>query len=222
VLSGELYGMQDNKAIQPQHLGGLLNSSLEKSLTNQADQNIKLKNTIFDIRQLGNKPITNQIPYNERMQHIHNILNSITGADADLVKNVYSPAEEATTPEAAKALTEQITSGQHPLTNEGIIIHPNKGNPLKAKLTDEHDVHIRGVIPGKGKYTDKGIGAFIYSHEPEGPIAGEVGSGLSDAVRADMFSNPEEYVGRKARVRATKVLPSGALFQPSLISLHEG
>jgi hypothetical protein len=72
-----------------------------------------------------------------------------------------------------------------------------------------------------GKYTGTGVGGFRYSHEPEGPIAGEVGTGLTDEVRKDMHENPDSYLGRIARVSYQNKKPSGALFAPSYISLHE-
>ena len=49
ILRGEIYGTQNGKAIDEQVLGGLLNSSIEKSLDKQKNENIDLKAAIFDI-----------------------------------------------------------------------------------------------------------------------------------------------------------------------------
>ena len=92
---------------------------------------------------------------------------------------------------------------------------------IKVKNTDEHDVYISSVFPGKKKYHGTHSGGFAYSNEPGGPVVGEVGSGLSDETRAAMFERPDEFVGRTARVRAAKRMPSGALYSPVFLALHE-
>jgi hypothetical protein len=101
------------------------------------------------------------------------------------------------------------------------VVHPPTGLPSKIKLRDEHDVHIREFFPGMGKYEGRGVGGFRYSHEPKGPIVGEVGTGFSDEERMQMHTNPEDFLGRVARVTAQDKKPSGALFAPSYTSLHE-
>lgn len=224
VLQGELYAQSHGRdPVAPQALGGLLNSSVGKSLDTQRANNIRLKQMIFDVQQVGKKKISfNDTPHAERMQHVRNILQSITGPDAEQVRATVHVPEEAKTPEEALALYRSIAAGRHPATEEGIIIHPPMGRPIKSKILDEHDVYVRGFFPGKGKWQDAGAGGFVYSHKPKGPIVGEVGTGLTDDMRREFFTNPDVYVGRKARVRTTGKLPSGALFQPSLIAMHEG
>ncbi len=223
ILRGELYGQQHgNKPVAPQILGGLLNSSIAKSLPAQQANDIKLKNLVFDIEQLGKKPITRDVPYADRMNMTKQVLAAITGKDEQLVKDRYHLPEEAKTPQEAMQLYKDIKGGTHPATEEGIVIHPPTGIPMKSKLTDEYKVYVRGMIPGKNKWVDRGAGAFVYSHEPDGPIVGEVGSGMTDQLRMDMFNNPNDFVGRQARIRSTRKLPSGALFQPSLLGLYEG
>jgi DNA ligase D-like protein (predicted 3'-phosphoesterase) len=222
VLRGELYGEQDGKAIDPQRLGSFLNSSIAKSLPAQEQQGVTLKNIAFDIDRLGKNKVDHAaVPYATRLQNVRSILSRIGGPDGDAVRQTITPTDEVHGEGEASKLLETIKAKQHPLTQEGIVLHPPTGKPLKSKLYDEHDVHIRGFFPGKGKYQDKGIGGFVYSHEPDGPIAGEVGTGFDDALRTEMFNNPKDYVGRVARVSATSKLRSGALFQPSLIALHE-
>lgn len=216
VLRGELLGIDGKgKSIPPTSLGGILNSSVGKALRTQEEKNIQLKNIIFDIQQLGKKPITNQTPYNERMEMIKDVLSRANLGDK------YMLPEQAHTPEDALKLWEQIKSNKHPLTNEGVVIHPVTGPPLKAKLRQDYDVYIRNVFPGLGKYKDNGAGGFEYSHDQNGAIVGKVGTGLSDEIRRDMFANPDAYIGRVAKVKAHEQHPSGALRAPAFISLHE-
>jgi hypothetical protein len=223
VLQGELYGQQHGTgAIPPQMLSGILNSSLAKSYEAKKANDIKLKQMIFDVQQIGNKKVDRQqIPYEQRSKTIRDILSAIGGPNRQQVQDTIHAPEEAKTPRDALQLYQDIAANKHPQTNEGIVIHPPTGTPMKSKLFDEHDVHVRGFFPGKGKWQDRGIGGFVYSHEPTSPIAGEVGTGFSDAMRQEMFNDPDAYIGRKARVQSTGKLPSGALFQPSLLALHE-
>ncbi len=214
LLRGELYGTQGDKAVHPSILSGLLNSSISKSLKDQKDKGIDLKNSVFDIEQFGRKKVTDETPYEERMKMIKDVLSRTNLPKHEL-------PEEAKTPEAARKLWETISKGKHPLTEEGIVIHPPTGTPSKAKLRKEHDVHIRKIFEGLGKYKGTGAGGFAYSHEPSSDIVGKVGTGLSDEVRKDMLSNPEAYLNRIARVSANEKLPSGALRGPSYISLHD-
>jgi len=214
VLRGELYGTgQGGRATPPQQLGGILNSSIAKSLGTQKEKGISLKNMLFDVQQLGNKPVAPGTPYAERMKMLQQVL-------PHLGEKFHGP-EEAKTPEDALSLWKRISSGKHPLTHEGVVVHPPTGKPTKLKLREEHDVHIRDFFPGMGKLQGKGVGGFRYSHTPTGPIAGEVGTGFSDQLRQEMHQMPQDFVGRVARVLAQEKLPSGALRAPALIGLHE-
>lgn len=216
ILRGELYGLKDNKVIPPSELGGLLNSGVAKSLKDQKDRGIQLRNMVYDIAKYKGKEIdVNKIPYEQRMKYIKEILDKIPHGDR------FEVAQEAKTPDEARSLLDSIRSGQHPQTSEGIVIHPPTGNPIKSKLIEEQDVHIREFFPGKGRLLDKGVGGFKYSLTPTGPILGEVGTGLSDDMRSQMYQDQGSFIGRRARVRSQGALPSGALRAPALISLHE-
>jgi hypothetical protein len=215
VLRGELFATDSQgQAIRPQALGGLLNATIANSLAAQKENGLKLKQMLFDIQQLGNKPVSADMPYSERLKLVRQVLEH-------LPSDTYSAPEEATTPEEALALWRQISSGKHPLTREGVVVHHPHGKPSKIKLDEEHDVHIRDIFPGQGKYRGVGAGGFGYSFTPGGPRQGEVGTGLSDELRREMHTDPAAYIGRVARVRAQERFPSGALRAPSLLALHE-
>lgn len=213
TLRGELYGEREGKPIPPHELGGLLNASISKSLADQQAKKVKLKVMLFDIL---NKQQQHQleVPYEQRMAETKQV-GSVLPQDS------FGYPQEAKTPEEAKALLGRVQAGTEPSTVEGVVVHPPTGRPTKIKLRDEHDVYLREFFPGQGKYQDRGVGGFSYSHEPEGPIVGEVGTGFSDEERMNMHKNPSDYLGRIARVSAQDKKPSGALFAPSYISLHE-
>lgn len=214
VLRGELYGLRGDKAIPPQELGGILNSGIEKAIQTQKDRGIRLRALLFDLEQLGKQPISKtEMPYAERLAKVKEI--------AQHLPEGFDLPEEARTPEEALAMWARISSGQDPLTQEGVVIHPVHGKPSKAKLREEQDVHLTGVFPGEGKYKDTGAGGFTYSLEPGGPTVGRVGTGLSDELRRDLWANPETYKGRIARVISQGGFDSGALRAPALLGLHE-
>jgi hypothetical protein len=219
VLRGELYGTDyGGRAIDPQELGGLLNSSVGRSIRTQGERGIRLQNMLFDIDRMGgrrNATNVRTLPYEDRLGQVRSIMPHLKQPD------VFHGPEEAKDPESAKALWHQIATGKHPLTEEGIVIHPPHGKPAKVKIRGEHDVYIRSFAPGAGKYKDNAVGTFRYSHEPTGPIVGEVGTGLTDALRRDMYNNPEVYLGRVARVLSPRKMRTGALYAPALLALHE-
>ena len=124
-------------------------------------------------------------------------------------------------PEAGKQLWHDIIEGRHPDTHEGIVAYPPVGMPIKAKQMQDADVHITGTFPGAGKYSNRGVGGFEYALTPDGPVAGKVGTGLSDEMRAHAFAHPEEYIGRVARIHSQEQLPSGAYRAPAFLALHE-
>jgi len=218
VLSGLSAGDGQGRltAISLQELGGLLNATVENSLRAQRERGIQLRNALFDVQQLGSTPVDfHKTPYAERRKMLEDILPF-------LPQGKFHLAEQVDTPEAARALWEQIRTGQHPEGHhEGIVIHPPTGKPMKAKLRDEHDVHIVRVVPGEGKYKGTAAGGFAYALEPGGPEIGLVGTGFGDETRRAMLANPEDYVGRVARVIAQEQFPSGALRAPAFLGLHE-
>ena len=85
-----------------------------------------------------------------------------------------------------RKLFEDIRDDRVPETKEGVVLWNRKSGapPIKAKFRRDHDVYVRAFYPGEGKYKNKGVGGFLFSHSPDGPIVGRVGTGLSDAQRA--------------------------------------
>jgi hypothetical protein len=214
VLLGELFGTRNGKAIPVQELGGILNSTIANSLDRQKKQNVELKTMLFDIAKHKGK--TQDQPYAERKKVLETIFSL-------LPKDKFQLPEEAKK-EDARQLLRRIQSGRHPLTTEGVVIHHEDKKPTKLKLTDEHDVYVKDIFPAAkdSKYHRRGVGGFTYSLEPNGAEVGRVGSGLSDQLRQDMFSDPESYLGRIARIRAQGQFDKTKAFRaPTLLGLHQ-
>ena len=216
VLKGELYGRRGDKEVIPPHeLGGLLTSTIEKSLASQKERGIQLKNMLYDIQQLGKKPIDpSVVPRAERRQMIEQALKYLP-ADR------FHISQQAITKEDARKLWGDIQAGKHPLTREGVVLHPRTGKPMKGKLVEDVDVHITGTFPGQKKWEGRGAGGFTYALKPGGETVGRVGTGFSDEMRRAMYTNPEDYTGRVARLHSQQQHESGAYRAPSFIALHE-
>lgn len=215
TLLTEVYGKKDGKAIPSQQLSGILNSSIAKALETQNSQGVSMHGMLFDIAKKQGKPV--ELPYEQRKALLASILKH-------LPKNKFHLPEGATTPKEAIKMLQDVKSGKHPLTREGVVVHPKEGNPLKHKLMEESDVHIRGMFPAEkgSKYDGKSVGGFTYSHEAKGPVVGRVGSGITDEMRALMFKDPKSFINRIAKIKShERFINSGAHRVPVFLGLHE-
>lgn len=217
VLVGELIGIRpDGTAIPSNELSGLLNSTLERAIKEKRKKDIEFIIFLFDIARKKGLDLNKLLP-DEKIKLLYEIRDQLP----DNIKKYLKVIDVAYDSREGEKLLNEIVKNMHSLTREGIIIATPEAT-YKAKVTPEFDVYIRAIFLGKGKYFNKGAGGFYYSLTPDGPIVGKVGTGFDDNMRKDMWLYPENYIGRKARVRATEMYPSGALRHPSFISLHEG
>lgn len=215
VLLAELHGLKNGKAIPAQALGGILNSGLAKSVADQRSRGIQLKSMLYGI---GSMPgvDTSKLTYSQSraiLEDVHKHLPS----------DKFTLPEEAKGPAAAQALLAKIYGGKHPLTQEGLILHPQAAGstPQKIKSSIERDVFVHSFFPGEGRLANQGVGGFRYSLAPNGPAVGKVGSGLDDEIRRELLRNPDQYVGRRAKIQAQESYPSGAYRVPVFHAFHE-
>jgi len=166
-----------------------------------------LDSVVFNVLRYKGRDVSEK-PYSEKLK----ILKEITTA----VPQLKLPPL-AQTPEQKRSLLDAIKSGKHELSREGVVIYDTtQSTPIKSKLREDFDVHVRGIFPGEGRHKDKAAGGFTYSFAPTGPITGRVGGGFNDSIRKDMWKNQDKYIGQVARVFAQEQLPSGALRMPIL------
>ena len=216
VLRGELFAEQGGKAIPAQQLGGLLNASVENSRRRQQADDIHMRAAIFKVLQEGGKLTDPATPPEEQIAKLQRIVKA-------LPQEIFTTPPTTTDPAEARKLWEQIKGGKLPLTSEGIVATPLQGGtPSKVKLLNERDVYIRDIFPAVLQGGEPRAGGFKYSLEPEGEIVGEVGTGFTHELAKDMLANPNDYIGRTARVRSQGQFPkTKALRAPALLSLHE-
>lgn len=221
IVRAETWGVgPDGKAIPPQELGGVLNAGVPKSRRMQEERGITLQRTGIDVVRFKGRDYQNK-PYSEKLKALRQISKATKGA--------IMPPLTAEGAKAKKKLLRQIKSGKLPMTREGVVLQTlDKAEaPSRVKFRPDHDVYVREVFT-KPRGGAKGqAGGFAYSWDPDGPIAGRVGTGFSQAMRSDMYEHPERYVGRVAKVKSqdrfqNRKDPSqlGALRAPSFKGWH--
>ena len=208
-------GGPDRRNVIPDaELGGILNATLAEAIRKQREQQVRLKTMLFDVARYGDKDVDpSEVPRADRRKMLEQVLQH-------LPQDAFHLSEAASDKQQAKALWDRIRGGKHELTNEGAVYYPRTGIPIKSKLMDDYDVHVSGVFPGEGKYKDQAAGGFEYSTEPGGPVAGRVGTGLSDELRQQLWADPDSFIGRVAKVQAQEQFPSGALRAPAFKDWH--
>ena len=218
VLRAEAFAInpETGEATEASTLAGLLNSKTPLSLSLQKKRG-KLQLAPFDVVFYKGKDISNK-PYEYRLKVLNQIVNKLP--------DTINVPPVASTPKDKLKLIKKIKQGQIPLTREGVVAWNLKSSepPTKFKLRPEFDVYIRDFYPGSGKYAGKAVGGFLYSHTPDGPIVGRVGTGFSDKLRKDMFKHKRRYIGLIARVTGLGVYKRqgalGAIRAPAFIDFH--
>ena len=202
---GEVYGLRKGKAIPVSELSGILNSRLEKARTSAEDRKIQLRVALHNV--LGDAP------YSDKLKTLGDI--------AARHPEVFDVVESVRGPRAAQGLLDRVIRKRHPLTEEGIVVHPEMGPALKVPLNTERDVHITGFYPGEGSRAAT-VGGFEYSLEPGGPVAGRIGSGIPNDLLQAIAEDPQSFIGRRARVMSLGgPTEKGNLRAGRLLALHE-
>ena len=83
------------------------------------------------------------------------------------------------------------------------------------KLKDFHDVDLKiaGFVEGTGRHVGK-LGAVVVNYEG---VDVQVGSGFSDDLREQIWSNQNDFIGRLIEIRYQEVTPDGSLRFPTFV-----
>jgi hypothetical protein len=213
-IRGEIVGYKPSgeiKLIAEQELGGILNSSPLKSRQKQKDLNAKLMIYLYNIDKYRGRDVSNKSP-EEKDRLLKEVASKLPKNTFKLVVPVKDSIKQG---ELYRAIKEK----QHHLTDEGVVIRDETTGKLwKLKNRPDFDVYVRDIYQAKdvrGNLKNE-AGGFKYSYSPNGEIIGNVGTGLKNYERLDMWQSPEKYIGRVAKVTsAKKTKATGALSQPS-------
>jgi len=219
ILRAETVGIKDGKPIPAEQTGGFLNAKVLESRKKQEQDNVRLKVFPFSVERFKGKDVSG-LSFEEKQK----LLDRIVKAIPDLGR-----IPVAVQMQDKIRLLNEVKSGTHPLTTEGVVsVEPNKlpEQFIKSKITPDFDVYVQAVHPaisGTTGKTHERAGAISYSWAPDGPVVGTLGGFKHDEAK-DMLSNPDKYIGRVAKVKALKVFKDGdslgALFQPRFIGWH--
>ena len=201
----EIFAERNGKVLPPYELSALLNSTLTNAIRKKRAANIKLKLAALATLKGKNEDYLDK-----------EALGTLTKKLA--LPNIFVPPVYRTSREALQAL-QQMREGNHPLTEEGLVLVNKSGTPLKAKITDDKDVVIRNIFPAVTKGV-KRAGGFEYSLPGSSEIVGRTGTGFNHPTLVDMLNNPDKYLGRTARIKTRGQFKSGAYRVPSFISLR--
>ena len=203
MIRGELYGVDSHgKPIHPNMLSGILHSNLTTAIDTKQKKGIRLLIAALAENKNGAD-------------------DWYSGAD-DLVAKLNNPSIHGMPPvtgEAAKRLVAQIVAGKNPLTREGVVAQLPGKQPIKAKAKEDYDVIIRDIFPADTQGASR-VGGFYYSYPGDDRIAGKVGTGFDHKLLEDMLENPQNYIGREARVTSQEQLKSKALRAPSFVAMR--
>ena len=202
MLRGELYGVRNGKPIHPNELSALLHSNLVNAIDKKQKGGINLLIAALAENKNG-------------------VDDWYTGADA-LAEKLNHPAIHGLPPvtgDSAKRLVNKIVAGKLPLTREGVVWQRPGERPVKSKVIDDYDVVIRDIFPADTKGEPR-AGGFTYSYPGSDKVVGRVGTGFTHDMLKDMLANPQNYIGRTARVHSQEQLGSGALRAPGFLSLR--
>lgn len=102
---------------------------------------------------------------------------------------------------------------------EGVVFRNSLatvGQPLhRAKFTFTVDLQVRGFKEGNGKHQNR-LGSLLCI-DSDG-ILTEVGGGIDDITREEVWTNQDSYLMRYCQVEARKKFLSGSLRHPNFIS----
>jgi len=201
VLHGELYHPRSAS-----FTSGLLNSNpLRARLTQRA--NGRLRIDIFDITRYKGQDVSN-LPYRERKELYRNVVKELNNPFIKPIRS-YSNSNALTAFE---------------LESEGLVVKDkeagfNETKWIKVKHSATVDVPIISWFkaePGS-KYDGNAIGGIVVDHNG---TAVRVGSGLTDAIRRDIYNNPEKFIGAIVEVEAMEVTPNNNLRAPRFVRFH--
>jgi len=173
-------------------LGGILNSNVWKARDTQVRTG-KVKPAMIDIVKFRGKNVEKS-PYEEKLKMLKEISEKIP--ELELPPLAYTQQEKM-------KLKNDILSGKHPLTREGVVVYKLKeAVPYKSKSSEDFDVLITGVFSASSgsKYEGNAIGGFVGIPE-NSKTKIRVGSGLSDELRREAYLNPNKFIGNWIKVK---------------------
>jgi ATP-dependent DNA ligase len=216
IYRAEVYAVgKDGKAVHPDIVSAMLTRGVERSHELQKELGLRTRVALIDVDRHEGEDIS-WGPFQGKRE----ILQQIVKRSKDFVL-----PDTAKTPGKKKSLLSRILSGLHRQTKEGIVVHDLESSEKpfsKAKIVDHHDVYVTGIFQEEGTKPGRKpmAGGFMYSWDISGKPVGKVGTGFDHTMKEDMLKNPQDYIGRVAKVKALDVSKNKILVKPSFDGWH--
>ncbi len=84
---------------------------------------------------------------------------------------------------------------------------------MKLKAFHDVDLEVKGLLEGTGKHSGK-LGSFQVLFNG---VEVQIGSGLTDELRENIWRDPDNFIGRTIEVRYQEVTPDGSLRFPTFV-----
>lgn len=213
VLDGELY----DHNLSFQQLTKILNA--EEAVIPDT-----LKYTVYDFvkqDQWNNQNCS--VPYEDRLKSIRILTNYI----AEHKKIIDISSDVCNNMNEVLNLYKKYLHDKY----EGIMIKdPNgiykwkrvtvkSGEMLKLKPFKSEDIPIMDLYEGNGKYKGKAGGIIVKFKDTCVKVG--TGAALTDGFRAELWKNPEKYIGKVAEIKYFEITEAGSLRHPVFERLRE-
>lgn len=84
---------------------------------------------------------------------------------------------------------------------------------MKLKAFNDVDLKVERLLEGTGRHSGK-LGSVVVNYQG---VEVQVGSGFSDDLRATVWNNPDDFIGRMIEVRYQETTPDGSLRFPTFV-----
>lgn len=221
VYDGELTVVDANGKVMCRKEGnGIIHKAVETVNTISAEEISRIRLTLWDIIPLSAwKEGKDPTPYHARLSELkampkHELFKIVETYDIDNIEK------------AQDLFNEMLLRGE-----EGIILknieHPWEAKRskecVKMKAELEIDLEITGFAEGLGK--NAGMCGAIQCKSKDGKIVVDVGTGMNDAKRVEVWGNQEKLIGTIVAVKYNEVIQAktdkpSSLYLPVFVELR--
>ena len=221
VYDGELLVLDEEGKVLPRKLGnGILNKSLHNTISEEEASRVRL--VLWDCVKVDDyENETAKTPYEETYNKLSNLLKDgferISFVESKIVNNKE---------EAFEHFKEMLERGE-----EGTILknlhstweNKRSKNCVKFKVVIQTTMKVTEFLEGKEKYANS-LGSIV-CESSDGIVRVNVGSGLSDEDRENIWNNRGEYLGKFIEVESNGLILADdgtySLFLPRFIEVRE-
>lgn len=221
VYDGELLVVDEEGKVLPRKLGnGILNKSLHNTISEEEASRVRL--VLWDCVKVDDyENETAKTPYEETYTNLSNLLKDgfemISFVEGKIVNNKK---------EALEHFKEMLERGEEGTILKNLHAHwenARSKNCVKFKVVIQTTMKVTEFLEGKEKYANS-LGSIV-CESSDGIVQVNVGSGLSDEDRENIWNNQGEYLGKFIEVESNGLILADdgtySLFLPRFIEVRE-